>query len=461
MAARTGASVGVAVTITILGAMSLAFFVTTMVFYGNSQSAQSELEASKEEYKQFVSTQEREHAAIRSIRDEASRERKTVVGFLATIKSELMQTMAGDSAMGMSELRERLAGIEGAEGSSLFGLIENLNGKIDTLDNQLAASETARVAAQKSANIEAARVAQIEGDFNNSAAAMQSDVKAFADSKEQLSKGYGAIEKRYIDRIDTLRADHAALDSRLQNEMDALVQENIALQDQIARLRGEGGIDRPMPLNEEALVDGKINQVNPIDNEVMISIGRKDKAILGMTFAVYDDATDIRQYENENEEMVYPAGKAIVEIIRVEETFSRARVISASQGNPIVRGDVIANAIYDPTKTYKFVVDGLFDTDGDGVASRFERETLEALIERWGGILVSEISGDTDFVVLGEKPVLPPQPGPGAPVATIQEYVRLQQEIQRYDDLMIKAELTSMPLLNANRLKTLIGDFPN
>src|SRR5690606_35483335 len=153
--------------------------------------------------------------------------------------------------------------------------------------------------------------------------------------------------------------------------------------------------DRITPLNEEALVDGQINQVNAIDNEVMLSIGRTKKAILGMTFAVYDNATDIRENPETGE---YPAGKAVVEIVRVEETFSRARVISSSQGNPIVRGDVIANAVYDPTKTYKFVVDGLFDTDGDGVASRFERETLEALIERWGGILVSRISGDVDFV---------------------------------------------------------------
>ena len=76
-------------------------------------------------------------------------------------------------------------------------------------------------------------------------------------------------------------------------------------------------------------------------------------------------------------------------------------------------------------------------------------------------MLVAEISGDTDFVVLGEKPILPPAPGPGAPVSVIQEYVRLQQEIARYDDLLFSAQDTSMPVLNQNRLRTLIGDFPN
>jgi hypothetical protein len=461
MAARTGASVGVAVTITILGALSLGFFVTTMVFYGNAQSAQSDLEAANEDYKQFVSAQEREHAAIRSIRDEASRERKTVVGFLATNKSELMQTVAGEPSMGMAEFREQLAGVEGAEGSSLFALLDLRGDEIATLNEQLAASEAERRAAQAAARDEADRVANIEGDFNSAAANMQSEVQVYADSNKQLTDGYSAIEQRRIDQIEGLRTDFGSRIDRLQGENAELIQELIVLQDQIARLLGEGGVDRPMPLNEEALVDGQINQVNPIDNEVMVSIGRTKKAILGMTFAVYDDATDIRMIEEGEYQGHYPAGKAIVEIVRVEETFSRARIISESEGNPIVRGDVIANAVYDPTKTYKFVVDGLFDTDGDGVASRFERETLEALIERWGGILVPTITGDVDFVVLGEKPVLPPQPGPGAPVATIQEYVRLQLEIQRYEDLMLKAESTSMPLLNANRLQTLIGDFPN
>ncbi len=457
MAARTGASVGVAVTITILGAMSLGLFVTTMIFYGNAQSAKSDLEAANEANKSFVSSQEREHAAIRAIRDEASRERKTVVGFLATNKSELMKIITGEASMSMAELRERLANIEGAEGSSLIGLIELKNDQIATLDTQLAAAEAERRAAQAAARAEADRVATIEGDFNNAAANMQSEVQVYADSNKQLSEGFAAIEQRRIDQMESQRSDFTSRQQQMQAAVDELIQENIVLQDQISRLLGEGGVDRPMPLNEEALVDGTINQVNS-DNEVVISIGRNKKAILGMTFAIYDDATDIRVDTQTGE---YPPGKAVVEIVRVEDTFSRARVISSSQGNPIVRGDVIANAIYDPTKTYKFVVDGLFDIDGDGVASRFERETLEALIEQWGGILVPEISGDTDFVVLGEKPVLPPQPTVGAPVATIQEYVRLQQEIQRYDDLMNKAELTSMPLLNANRLQTLIGDFPD
>jgi len=458
MAARTGASVGVAVTITILGAMSLAFFVTTMMFYGNAQSAKTEKASMEEDVKVFVSPQEREHAAIRAIRDEATRERKTVVGYLASNQSELMKTVVGDASTSMSQLRTELGALEGSEEGSLVALVGKLQSEIETLQVQLATADSERQAAQKNAEQEAARVAEIEAQFTASAGNMQSEVTTIMDSNAQLSTGFGAIEGRYVAQIEQMRADFTERERTLQNAADELIQENIVLGYQIQRLQGEGLRASVEGLPEEALVDGRINQVNPIDNEVVLSIGREQKAVLGMSFAIYDDATDIREDPETGE---YPAGKAVVEIIKVEPTYSRARILSSSEGNPIVRGDVIANAVYDTTKTYKFVVDGLFDVDSDGVASRFERDTLEALIERWGGILVDNISGDTDFVVLGEKPVLPPAPGRDAPVAAIQEYVRLQQEIQRYDDLLIKAESTSMPVLNANRLRTLIGDFPN
>ncbi len=368
MAARTGASVGVAVTITILGAMSLAFFVTTMIFYGNAQSAKTDLAAAQEDQKVFVSPQEREHAAIRAIRDEATRERKTVVGFLASNQSELMKTVAGDGATSMSELRTSLAQIEGSEEGSLMGLVKNLQDEIESLQEQLATADEERRAAQAMARAEAERVADIEAQFTASAGNMQSEVSAYADSNAQLSDGFNGIEQRLNSEIERLRADFTARERALQQSTNELIQENIVLQDQIARLQGEGLRASVEGLLEEALVDGRINQVNPIDNEVVISIGREQKAVLGMTFAIYDDATDIRI---DPETFEYRAGKAVIEIIKVEPTFSRARIISSSEGNPIVRGDVVANAVYDPTKTYKFVVDGLVDVDGDGVASRF------------------------------------------------------------------------------------------
>jgi hypothetical protein len=459
MAARTGASVGVAVTITVLGAFALGFFVTTMVFYGQAQRAQGDLATANDNYKQFVSPEQREHAVIRAILEEARSDgNKTVVEYLAGNRSELLASVTGDSATTMTQYRESLGRLSDIAEGSLLDLVDKKNTHISSLTTRLDESESQRRAAQETAEYEANRVATIESDFNTSAGEMQARITEYATRVANLEDTLGHIEGRYTDRIEETVSDSTDAIGSMQTRFDDVTRDNNLLRDQVNRLRGLGKSDRLEPLNEAELVDGRIDQVITSDDEVLLSIGRKQKAVLGMTFAVYDNATEIRVNKATGE---YPQGKAVIEIIEVEDDFSRARIISSSQGNPIIRGNVIANAVYDPRKTYKFVIDGLFDIDGDGVATSYETDELEALIEQWGGKLEDSVVGDIDFVVLGEKPILPPPPGPGAPIATMQEYVRLQREIQRYDDLLLRASDASIPLLNSNRLQTLIGDFPN
>lgn len=457
MAARTGASVGVAVTISILGALSLALFVTTMVFYGQSQRAKGDLAEVQEQYEDFISSDQREHAVIRAILDEARGERQTVVEYLAANRAQLIGDITGDKATSMSEYRDMRANIEGTSEGSYFDLLSRKDNTIESLGDQLAEAESARSAAQQAAEFEASRVADIENEFNDSAQGMRSQVDDYATRVQTLEGSLDSLEIKYVGQIEDTRSDASQKIRSMQSRLDSAQRDNARLRDLVARLRGEGAADRPEPLNEAELVDGRIDQIIPEDDEAILSIGRDAKAVLGMTFAVYDNATEIRVDPETGE---YQRGKAVVEIIRVEDDFSRARIVFQSQGNPIIRGDVIANAVYDPSKTYKFVVDGLFDINGDGIAHRAETDELEALIERWGGIVADDVEGDTDFVVLGVKPVLPPAPGPGAPIPVMQEFVRKQREIQRYDDLLLRAQDASIPLLNANRLQTLIGDFP-
>ena len=144
MAARTGASVGVAVTITILGALSLALFVTTMVFYGKSQKAVSELKAANEDYARFVSTTERDNAVVRSVADEAQSERMSAIGYLVKNRRELLDAVMGNADMSMSEFKEQVSTIEGSDGSSLADLIANKDTVIGTLSKQLEVADAER-----------------------------------------------------------------------------------------------------------------------------------------------------------------------------------------------------------------------------------------------------------------------------------------------------------------------------
>ncbi len=259
------------------------------------------------------------------------------------------------------------------------------------------------------------------------------------------------------DRVICIQTAASDEPGRLRSTIAEQRSELTVLKTQLARLRGEGGTDRVAGVPEESLVDATVSRVDPVAREVVLSIGRGQKVILGMTFAIYSYATDIRPDPLTG---VYPLGKAVVEVTRVNDGFSMARIIEESRGNPIIKGDVAANAVYDPNKTYKFMVYGNFDLNADGVATPLEGEDLKALIQRWGGDLAAEITGDLDFVVLGGKPVLGPEPPTGSPVEVVEEFLRRKRVIERYDRLFESAQTTAIPVLNENRLRTLIGDFP-
>lgn len=456
MAARTGASVGVAVTITVLGLLAVGLFVTTMIFYGNAQRAKQDLDQARQEYADIVSDAQREHASVRSVLEAAQAERRSVVEHLMLTRAELLQTLTGNQQIQMATLRERLATVDGAEAQPLLDLIDARVREIAQLTQRAEVAEAERRAAQAEAEEEANRIAQIEEAFSARGGQLQDNVNDIMAGLVQTRDRFGAIETRFATELEASESRSTTQAGEMQATIDRLLQENIVLQDQLLRARGVGR-EVVTPLDQEALVDGRIDAVDRASNEVILSIGRADKVVLGMTFAIYADATAIRLDPETGE---YPAGKAVVEVVGIDDGFSRARILEASEGSPIIRGDVIANAVYDPSKTYKFVVDGLFDTNGDGLATRYERDELAALIQRWGGTIVEDVAGDLDFIVLGARPVLPPEPSPTAPIAVINEFNRLQREIQRYNDLLFSAEATSVPLLNANRLQTLIGDFP-
>ncbi len=459
MAARTGASVGVAVTITILGMLCLGLFVLSMVFYGNASKAEQEKTQLKAEAESFIKGTEREREGVRRALTQANDERKSVVDYLLTQMRESMTLAAGPGSADLtaSGLREQIVTLGGGEGDSLVGMVRDRDTTIDDLGTRLSQAETDRQEALTQLAAEAARVAEIESEFAIAGDIMGDDVGTMRADLKGVWQRVADLETEMNGRVDRIQGDADSEQRRLRTTIAEQRSELTVLQAQLARLRGKNPSDRPHPLAEEALADAEVRRVDPVAREVVLSIGRGEKVILGMTFAIFNDATDIRP---DRVTGVYPRGKAVVEVTQINDGFSTARIIEESRGNPIVKGDVAANAVYDPNKTYKFLVYGNFDVDGDGVATPLEGEDLKALVQRWGGDLTTEITGDLDFVVLGEKPVLGPEPTTGSPVEIVEEYLRRKRIIERYDQLFDTATTTAIPVLNENRLRTLIGDFP-
>jgi hypothetical protein len=145
--------------------------------------------------------------------------------------------------------------------------------------------------------------------------------------------------------------------------------------------------------------------------------------------------------------------------MRVGDLTSTARVIRSTPGRPVVKNDLLANAVYSPSHRYRFLVHGKFNVDGDKFASADETQLIVQRIKDWGGTVSSEdrVTGDLDFVVIGE---VPEEPNPLSPTASNEEvdaYQRAKASKDQYEKILNDATRARIPVLNWNRFQSLTG----
>ncbi len=429
------------------GVLCLVFFVLTLFFYGQVSSLRAKAEQAEQELEAFVRPGERDKAdrILQQARNES------VFGYMDSRLSRIIELITGSSNITVEQIEERVAALDSQ--TPLLALVEQQQREIARLNGELeeAGTEMARLAQEL--NTQKAAVDQMRAQFEESQRRMQGTVDTYASRAQDFVGRLESVEQMSRQRIEELIAEREARISDLQAELARKDEQILILEGQVQALRGEKRGDLLTGKPEFALADGMVISVSGSDNTVTIDRGRREKIVLGMTFSVYSDSAAIRPDAQGN----YPPGKALLEVISVGDTSSICRVLRETRGNPIVRGDVVANPLYDPNKTYKMLVFGNFDTNGDGRPTDFERDSVIAEIEAWGGQVVDEMVGDLDFLVLGSRPLLPPKPRSDAPVEIQLEWIRLSQVVDRYDELQQRAESTSIPILNVNRLRTLIG----
>ncbi|MEX2218047.1 MAG: hypothetical protein WD749_04740 [Phycisphaerales bacterium] len=456
MAARSSAGVGVGITITLLGLACLALFITTIVFYSKFQRSDRELTTTRMEWDNWVRRDEQNADTIGRLRDLARKENKSVVGYLNDSLRGTMQKVSGKPGDGPEQLAADLARVEGAGSSTLLGVIRARDASIADLTSKLQEAEKNFQTANTNLQNEAARVQAKIASYDKTIQTLTGDVDRYKNEVEQYRQQINAFKLSLDELMEKARNQFASQEAALKEQIRGLETVNLQINEQLAALRRDKSKDFLQPRAEATLVDGSVIGATPGTNEVSINLGRKDRVMLGMTFAIYANSSSITP----NAEGVYPAGKATIEVINIGEATSTARITRENKGNPIVRGDVIANAIYDPKKVYTFLVYGNFDTNGDGAATPMETADIKAMIEAWSGKVTDELTGAVDYLVLGQRPVVPPPPNAGDPYALVQEYLRLDRMAVRYDELTRQAAATSIPILNENRLYTLIGRRP-
>ncbi|HVU65253.1 MAG TPA: FlgT C-terminal domain-containing protein [Phycisphaerales bacterium] len=454
MAARQSTSIGIGATITILAVATLGLFITSMVFYAQRREALTAREQLEKTSKEIITDAERNDPVFAKVREAAQPGRPTgkpVVRYLLDERKELMQKVTGSDRDTIDTVNKAL---EASKATSLLSALHDRQTEIDSLTRQLKDSDEARTRALQDKKTESERVKGIEDSYKASVASLQDEVNKTKAESDALREGIDTFKKQMDKRVEDIRADYAAKEAALKGDIDKLQSQQAIDKVRIKQFEDQNRGTRFQGQSEYALIDGQVVGTTPTDNTLTINIGRRQHVVLGLPFTVYSQGTTIRLDEKTGD---YPPGKATVEVIRVDPDTSVARVIREQKGNPIVRGDVIANPIYDPAKKYKFLVYGNFDPSGTGTPSVFGANEIKAWIKDWGGETVDDLTGDVDFIVLGERPQLPPQPGPSAAIESINFYLNAQKAARRYDELLKQATDTSIPVLNENRLRTLLG----
>ena len=451
MASRSSAGIGTLIAIVLLAVASVSLFVSTIVFVAKTQRLETELLDERNVTQEIIRPGERD--ALSGALAQARSERKSLVAYLNDSLSTTMRRVTGSERETASGLAARLDEVEDARTTPLLGVLRERDRSIERLRRELTDARTAATAAQNDLQAEVSRVRTLIADQQSTIAAMNAEIDRYKAEVETFRASVGSTIDTNNRRVEEIRRRLTDEKSTLEDRLARVEQENLILTGQLDSLRRERAADMLRPDDEYSLVDGRVVSVNPAENSVFIDLTSGDRLVLGMTFEVYDSPASIRPDAEGN----YPRGKGTIEITRVGDTSSTARIVREIRGNPIISGDVFANAIYDPNKTYRFVVAGDFDLDGDGASGAHEREEVRAIIRNWGGVVTDQIGGDTDFLVLGARPQLPPQPRPDAPIAVINEYIRLQRAALEYDRLFEIATQTGIPVLNQNRLFTLTG----
>lgn len=453
MAGRSSAGVGTIISFVLSIGAAVGCLILAIIGWSQVGQAQQDAAAAKTRLATYVTAAEENNPEVRALEGEARKANKSVGAFLREQHKNAANLAVGDPGLSASALIERLTSVKGS-GGSLVEQLNDANSRVADLTAQLnSAKETAAtLRADREATGE--QITRIRAEYEKKV----NDLKGDVDGLKKAADQYAAQIKDFQDQLTKARdEERASFDRRIE----AANKERVALEDslKIERARARELQEKLKKgqitgTDEAALVDAQIVGIDESSGNVFINRGKKDKVVLGLTFEVYTSPTMIRPDPQTGE---YRRGKATVEIIRVDDTTSTARVLRLPRGNTLIAGDVLANAVYDPKKVYVFSVVGNFDVAASGQATAEGRNAIRALVEQWNGRVVDGLQGDIDFLVLGSRPVVPPAPPLGAPAAVEEEYNRLAAEAARYDEIFRQAVAASIPVLNQNRFFTLIG----
>lgn len=442
--------------------------VCAVVFYVKSEEYRTQLENTKSDTLKIANM--REQGALGKIVGKTEGA-ETYLGRLSDLYNKLISVVTGvlppedlsadvkfnDVTIQIEKLGQLLGDdmspAVGPDNISLVKIITDLKTKLDEARQTLADAQ--------------AQYQQLQTDFNaanqefifkeqklveqvNAHQANAADIQAKYDElKKQMDASAGeqlqTANKRLEEEQNKLRQKQMEL-TDAENKIAEL---DKSLKTALATLEAI----RPRPDRNVAAYqpDANILRVDLQNGLIYLDIGTEDHVYRGLTFAIFDRNMPIPESGE---------GKAEVEVFQIEPKVSVARIIKSSRKNPIVQEDIVANLIWDSKTSNRFVVLGDFDFNNDGKTDEDGNQRVREMVEHWGGIVQNEVTIDTDFVVVGQRPtpmISPSQTALDLDPTLQQKYDNSVKSIETYSAQLELAQSLSVPIFNQKRFLYLVG----
>ena len=322
------------------------------------------------------------------------------------------------------------------------------------LDNTIAAGDALK-----------RQFAELQNKFDDALAAGAEERQTLLAEKEKFQQQVNEITQDY-NKLKTLLEQTAdqrvqTLWTQLEDEkanLQALNQELLETQAKLElsdsalkKAKEQLAIVNPPPDKKTPAYqpDGEIIIIDNRAKVVRLTIGINDHVYQGLTFSVYD--TFIPKDGK---------SKAEVEVFDISKTYSSARILRSEINRPILKGDIVANLIWDSKKTNMFVLAGDFDINDDGVVDKNAAEKIKSLIRKWGGSITETVSITTDFVILGAAPKVIKKPTfedlelrPDA----MKKYDASMRRFNRYKEVQSRAQTLWIPVFKYDTFLYFIG----
>ncbi len=459
MAIRSSSGTGVVVSLVVFVLCTVFLLILSIVFYAGKSDAQQTAAEVKGTLARYVSADLHNRDQIKAILGDINpAQGESVVRYLLKQRGDVMGYLSGNPDAELETVKGDFSRIYAvSEDDSISTVLHAYARQVRTQQAELEGAKT-RVTdgEERIAQLEA-RIEQIQEDHRQTLDAAHGQINTFGQDIEQYRAELQTVRNEYFATIDRLRDDYEDRLATLENQKDSLHQERVSLKQRVAGLQQIINQHRLKIEDPAKLVDGHIIDIAGTQGQVFIDRGKNHRIVLGMTFEVYDDKAALQQIDRLTGEL--PRGKASLQVIKVAEGTSTCKITRSVRGRPVVRDDVIANAVYDPDYVFKFLIHGKFDVDNDGRPSESEAEYLRSLVIKWGGTVVDgdQLSGDLDFLVLGLEPPMPLPPPSEATPSQLEDWLRRRRAHEMYNELFRQAREAQIPVLNANRFFILIG----